>query len=72
MFFMNVLCFFLGFIAYPYINHLPFPNTQQTPVETIVEQKKPVDERRETYLQECPRYGFSRTECERFWDSQPS
>lgn len=69
---LNIICFFLGFIAYPYINHLPFPNLAA--VHQAEAEQKPTAEdlKRLEYVKECQRYGFSEPECENFWDGIPN
>lgn len=69
MFLTNVFCFFLGYLAYPYMNHIPFPRAQA--IEMEVKEPTENDHRRLEYVKECQRYGFSRLQCENIWDGKP-
>lgn len=67
----NLVFFIIGYLAYPYLNHLPMPTLPEPAKQEQVKEPSEDDAKRTEYVKECQRYGFSKSDCENIWDGNP-
>ena len=68
----NILCFFMGFLLAQYLHNNPLVVYEPEVKHEAIQEPTAQDLRREEYVKECQRYGYSKPKCEDIWDGNPA